>query len=1226
MTEVAERPIPPKPRAGAARAFAVAGILSALTLAQAQPAGQADGLESRAEGQPRPEAQPGAPRLLFVGVEVGDAAANNDGWMEPGETVDLKIKLYNDGNELATSVFGVLDYLGTNPDVTIPDKTATWPNLVARGAPALTDPPHFQVQLASTLACGAVLPFRLAVTTGTGQASTLDFDLKVGQRLDHDMIADTVQRFTEQEATFSGADPSDTLGGGDPGSVTWGDINGDGYADLILGARAGDSTGNSRVDAGEVYLIYGKATQWTDIELLTPPAGMARFWGADPGDLLGSSVASGDLNGDGFDDLILGARAGDSTGNSRVNAGEVYLIYGKATQWNDTDLLSPPAGVARFWGVDAGDELGRSVASGDANGDGFDDLILGVPRGDSTGNSRLESGEVYLVYGMSTQWTDRDLLSPLAGVARFWGAEDFDDLGWSVASGDLNGDGFDDLILGAILGDSTGNSRVNAGEVYLVYGKATQWNDTDLLSPPAGVARFWGVDEFDQFGRSVASGDFNGDGFDDLILGAPGGGSTGNSRVDAGEVYLVYGKATQWNDTDLLSPSAVAARFWGADAIDILGSSVASGDLDGDGFDDLILGATLGDSTGNSRVNAGEVYLVHGKATQWTDTDLLSPPAGRARFWGADAGDQLGSSVASGDLNGDGFDDLILGAPLGDSTGNTRSDAGEVYLWYGKPRDTYYARADTFAFIDASAGTKLALACDDCSIAVPIGFSFPFYGEEFTTLHVSSNGLLSFAPLNDLASANPVCIPARNPDNLLIAPFWDDLNPEAGAAGSGVFTFLQGTAPNRRLTIEWKDVPHYPNTGTATFEATLFESTGQILFQHLDLDFGSASFDNGAAAVAGVENRKGAHGVAYSCQAGDVLAAGSAVRMIPTTPLVENRAEHGAGLWATTGLWHLNGASCEPNQHTGTTAWYYGQDGTCNFDTGGVNSGSLLVPTMPAFPDDARLAFWYRRKGEGGGFDRSLVQLSTSGTLGIYNDILQIADATATWKYAGVTNLFGNAGNTVDLRFFFNSVDGAANDLLGWMVDDVQIVGCNAVGAPAMAASATAYAQPDNYCEGTTGLTDALGSFCGDSGSPSTYQWKEDGAPIPGATGVTHTIPASHASGEFDFTVAIGCPGGALDESDPAAVRIVAPPANVGPTLTLTTAGAGADLVFNWADAASAEDYVVLLDTVPSGSFATITGAASSGVTGLTVPMPPGNVLYFLVAGRNPTCGEGPRR
>jgi hypothetical protein len=1164
-----------------------------------------------------------APKLILVGVEVAETSGNTDGMLEPGETVNLKVKLFNDGAGPATSVFGTLDYLGTNPDVFLIDKTATWPDLAARGAPALTSPPHFQVQVASTLACGAVLPFRLEVTTGTGQLFDLDFSLKVGQRADYDMLNDTLRRYNEQEASFWGADSLDLMGY----RVGWGDVNGDGRADVILGAALGDSTGNTRTDAGEVYLIYGKSAQWSDADLRSPPSSVARFWGADPGDLLGTSIASGDVNADGFDDLILGARTGDSTGNTRPDAGEVYLIYGKSAQWTDTDLRSPPSGVARLWGADSDDQLGNSVASGDVNGDGFDDLILGANQGASTGNTRNVAGEVYLIYGKSTQWTDTDLFSPPPGVARFWGASSPDKLGSSAASGDVNADGFDDLILGASEATSTGNTRNAAGEVYLIYGKSAQWTDTDLFSPPPGVARFWGADPVDLLGLTVASGDVNADGFDDLILGEERGDSTGNTRTDAGEVYLIYGKSAQWTDTDLFSPPSGVARFWGADPFDHLGTSVASGDVNGDGFDDLILGAQYGHSTGNTRYEAGEVYVIYGKSGPWTDTDLVSPPAGVALFWGADPGDHLGFSAASGDVNGDGFDDLILGADAGDSTGNTRGDAGEVYLWYGKPADTYYARSDTYAFIDASVGTELtALSCDDCSTGAPIGFSFPFYGEEFSTVYVSSNGVISFAPISDLASANPICLPSRNPSNLLVAPFWDDLIPSAGGAGSGVFTLLQGTAPNRRLTIEWKGVPHYPSTGAATFEVTLFESTGQILTQYADTDFGSGAFDAGAAAVLGVENRTGAHGSAYSCFTWYLLGSSTAVRFVPTTSLIETRTEGDTALWSATGLWHSSNGTCEPDQHAGSTSWYYGQESVCNYETGSSNSGVLAVPTIPDFPADARMSYWYRRQAEGGPFDVTKVGMSTTGTSGAYSDVEQLVDPPNLWQPSGVINLFSTPGATVDLRFSFDTVDASFNDTLGWMVDDIQVVGCDATGAPSIAASATAYAQPDTYCQGSSGMLDALGSFCGDSGQPSGYQWKRDAQSLAGETSLAHTIPPTEPAGVHDYSVVIACPGGAMDESDAQRVTIVAPPQTVGPTLDVVTQNNRADLHFTWTDVAGADDYVVFQDTVKNGSFTTVTGTASNGAAGLTVPTPAGSIVYFLVAGRNAICGEGQKR
>jgi hypothetical protein len=342
--------------------------------------------------------------------------------------------------------------------------------------------------------------------------------------------------------------------------------------------------------------------------------------------------------------------------------------------------------------------------------------------------------------------------------------------------------------------------------------------------------------------------------------------------------------------------------------------------------------------------------------------------------------------------------------------------------------------------------------------------------------------------------------------------------------------------------------------------------------------------------------------------------------------LVEARAESDTALWSATGLWHRSGGTCEPDQHAGNAAWYYGQEGVCHYETGATNSGDLKAPTIPDFPADARMTYWSRRQAEGDPYDLS--KISTTGTGGAYSDVQQIQDSSNLWLPSGVTNLFSTPGETVDLRFSFDTVDATANTTLGWMVDDVQIVGCNATGAPASAASATAYAQPDTYCQGSRGMLDALGSFCGDSGAPSGYQWKRDGTNLGGATSLAYTIPPTETAGAHDYSVVISCPGGAMDESDPQSVTIVAPPDAVGPTLHVEGVPGGrppTSLRFTWTDVAGTDDYVVFQDT-GNGPFTTVTGIAPSGSTGLEVPMPPGSIVYFLVAGRNAVCGEGPKR
>jgi hypothetical protein len=165
----------------------------------------------------------------------------------------------------------------------------------------------------------------------------------------------------------------------------------------------------------------------------------------------------------------------------------------------------------------------------------------------------------------------------------------------------------------------------------------------------------------------------------------------------------------------------------------------------------------------------------------------------------------------------------------------------------------------SYSWTDATSGTRLSLS-DDSSALISIGFDFVFYGSTYNTVRVSSNGYLTFGTYGTVYSN--AAIPSSTVPNNLIAPFWDDLNPSVGGY---VYYLLGGTSPNRQLTVEWLNIPHYLySTGAISFEATLYEGSNKIIFQYKDVNFGNEYYNNGASATSGVEDSAGGAGVQYT--------------------------------------------------------------------------------------------------------------------------------------------------------------------------------------------------------------------------------------------------------------------------------------------------------------------------------------------------------------------------
>ncbi len=463
-----------------------------------------------------------------------------------------------------------------------------------------------------------------------------------------DWVSDTSLGISD--ASFWGEDQGDYLGQSLAGV---GDVNGDGYDDFLIGSYGNSEGGSS---AGQTYLILGRPDGWARDTLIS--SADASFIGEAPADSSGRSLrraGAGDVNGDGYDDFLIAVQQNDEAGDS---AGQTYLILGRPDGWvMDKPLSSVDAS---FLGENAGDRSGLSATgAGDVNSDGYDDIIIG-----SIGPSL--AGMTYIIFGKETGWAMDTPLSAADASLRGEAPNDYSGSGLAGA-GDVNGDGYDDFLVGARGRNIPGSADV--GQTYLILGRASGWSFN--LSLSHADASWLGEHAADQSGGSLAgTGDVNGDGFDDFLIGVSGNDEAGDG---AGQAYLVRGRAAGW-ETDV-SLSAADASFLGEAADDWAGTVAGTGDVNGDGFDDFLIGAS-GSDEGSS--DAGQTYLILGRAAGWAmDTGLSLADAS---FHGERWGGYSGYAVAgAGDVDGNGFDDFLIGAPL-DNEGGSKSGQGYLLL------------------------------------------------------------------------------------------------------------------------------------------------------------------------------------------------------------------------------------------------------------------------------------------------------------------------------------------------------------------------------------------------------------------------------------------------------------------------------------------------------------------------------------------------------------------
>jgi Ca2+-binding RTX toxin-like protein len=436
-------------------------------------------------------------------------------------------------------------------------------------------------------------------------------------------------------------------------AISIGDINGDGLVDLLIGARGFDPDGKTQfpdafeASAGAAYVVFGEPDNWplgganlrdlnkggevgeiNGFRLEGFRTGQSAAGTVGPGDQAGRAVAAaGDVNGDGFADFIVGAPTATT---EFYYEGEAYVVFGKAGSWPTSQDLIDLDGTDGFRipGTTSGTELASDVSSaGDINGDGLDDVIVS---GD---------GNAYVIFGKSDGWSAGFDITTLNGTNGFT----LEGAGAVSDAGDVNGDGIDDMIV----------SELGGSISHVVYGRLTPWNASYVLADMDGTTEVAGA--------LTAIGDINDDGLIDLAASDPA--TDPHGILDAGSSFVVFG------DDALVGTTVNLAGLNGTNGFRVDSSHlnagsgpVAAGDVNGDGYQDFM-------------INAGDTYVIYGKAGGWTPSLELAEING---FNGFRIDSNGAIAQSAGDLNKDGFSDLVFAVPSKEP-----SDPGASVVFFG---------------------------------------------------------------------------------------------------------------------------------------------------------------------------------------------------------------------------------------------------------------------------------------------------------------------------------------------------------------------------------------------------------------------------------------------------------------------------------------------------------------------------------------------------------------
>jgi hypothetical protein len=510
-------------------------------------------------------------------------------------------------------------------------------------------------------------------------------------------------------------------------AVAFGDLNDDGLKDAIVGEP---SFGNGEVtyDQGRVAVYWGGGDDVPDLTIRLAPSTLYNYWE------LGSCLAVGDVNGDGIDDVIYSAPFAYPPPSKEAPVGVVFVTYGRSSWSVDTITLDPYNEVpaladVQVWGGGNARTYGLSVASGDLNDDGFDDII-------ATSQFNADDNHVWTVFGEAFP-SETELRLATDADLDVIGEPDFFNFGYGLAAGDVTGDGTDDLLIGAPGGYGP-DKDPSDGRAYILYG-SDGWTEADPidLAVTAADVTIDNLEARSNLGWALTVGDINGDGTGDAVVSEPDVAFPSKDKAAGGTVYVIHGNGSLPATIDFAIDDADLTIAGDAVADIAFGFSLDAGDINGDCIDDLLIGSRY--QFGNL---AARAYGVYG-ATDLPAT--LAMPGDAAQLLIAEGvGDQFGTAVALGDFTGDLLADMLVGDPMfNDAT-------GAAYLVYS-PEVNEPPIADAGADQTVDAGVTVTL--DGTGSSDPEGRGLTFAWTQVSGPSVTLNGAGTDQPTFDAADA-----------------------------------------------------------------------------------------------------------------------------------------------------------------------------------------------------------------------------------------------------------------------------------------------------------------------------------------------------------------------------------------------------------------------------------------------------------------------------------------